>query len=162
MPRKGYWDYDPNNICTQPGFNFGLDPKRSVLSQVKALQDLLLPLPALPRIEESSLAIVPRWIFPKERFFEYEAKDEKWCRLLGIGHEVREPGAILACYDDPILNRQISTLYIHPEIMKRIRTDPTIKLTDVHFLNQPLKGERRRAHGEGVQGTPQIGRPDLP
>ena len=28
------------------------------------------------------------WEFPKHRFFEYETKDEPWCRQLGIGKEI--------------------------------------------------------------------------
>lgn len=27
------------------------------------------------------------WVFPKHDWFEWEPKDEKSCRLLGIGHE---------------------------------------------------------------------------
>ncbi len=28
-----------------------------------------------------------KWVFPKHRFFEWESKDEKVCRFLGIGYE---------------------------------------------------------------------------
>ena len=28
-----------------------------------------------------------RWIFPNDRFTEYEQKDEVWARVLGYGHE---------------------------------------------------------------------------
>lgn len=29
----------------------------------------------------------PVWVFPKERFFEWEPKDEPFCRAYGVGHE---------------------------------------------------------------------------
>ena len=29
----------------------------------------------------------PQWIFPADRFVEYEPSDEVWCRPLGIGKE---------------------------------------------------------------------------
>jgi len=32
-----------------------------------------------------------RWVFPRERFFEWEPKDERLCRLLGIGYEDFDP-----------------------------------------------------------------------
>ena len=42
--------------------------------------------------------IVKEWEFPKDRFVEYEPKDERWCRLLGIGREVvREHVTYQAC-----------------------------------------------------------------
>lgn len=28
-----------------------------------------------------------KWVFPKEKFVEYEAEDEQWCRYFGIGKE---------------------------------------------------------------------------
>lgn len=28
-----------------------------------------------------------KWVFPVEKFWEYEPSDEAWCRKLGIGHE---------------------------------------------------------------------------
>lgn len=28
------------------------------------------------------------WVFPPDRFVEYEPKDEVWARVLGFGHEV--------------------------------------------------------------------------
>lgn len=31
------------------------------------------------------------WVFPVERFVEYEPKDEGWCRRLGFGHEEIRP-----------------------------------------------------------------------
>lgn len=27
-----------------------------------------------------------RWVFPEERFVEYEESDEDWCRYFGFGH----------------------------------------------------------------------------
>lgn len=27
------------------------------------------------------------WVFPQERFVQYEKSDEDWCRFFGIGHE---------------------------------------------------------------------------
>jgi hypothetical protein len=44
------------------------------------------------------------WEFPKERFFEYEPKDESWCRLLGIGKEVF-----------PTVYRVGNQLHMHPK-----------------------------------------------
>lgn len=35
------------------------------------------------------------WVFPKDRFVEYEPKDEPWCRALGIGHEETRPAFYL-------------------------------------------------------------------
>ena len=40
------------------------------------------------RVEMRFTRTVKRWEFPVERFVEYGPKDEDWCRLLGIGHEV--------------------------------------------------------------------------
>jgi hypothetical protein len=31
------------------------------------------------------------WVFPKDRFVEYEPSDEWWCRKYGFGHEETAP-----------------------------------------------------------------------
>lgn len=57
--------------------------------------------------------LVKRWVYPKERFWEYipSPETEKWCRYFGFGHEVTEPGII--CIDN--------VFYVHPEIFKHIK-----------------------------------------
>ena len=54
---------------------------------------------------------VPVWVFPKHPFFEWEPKDEKSCRVLGIGHEEFRQGLIQA----------LGIWYIHPEIAREFR-----------------------------------------
>lgn len=49
------------------------------------------------------------WVFPKERFFEWEPDDEASCRFLGIGHDGQKtitelyPQALVTdiAYDEP-------------------------------------------------------------
>lgn len=38
-----------------------------------------------------------RWVFPKDRFVEYEPKDEVWARALGYGHEENRREVVLPC-----------------------------------------------------------------
>lgn len=52
------------------------------------------------------------WVFPKERFVEYEPKDEGWCRKLGIGHEEVRP--------KPEVVRVGRTLVMHPQTWERL------------------------------------------
>src|SRR4051794_28173317 len=64
------------------------------------------------RIHVSEYAVVTPWVFPKHRFFEWEAKDEESCRALGIGHPgPTEPAAIMVGYD---------TVVIHPDLWKEM------------------------------------------
>jgi hypothetical protein len=44
---------------------------------------------------------VKKWVFPKERFWEYEPSDEKWCRQLGIGHEEETSEPLILIVDEP-------------------------------------------------------------
>lgn len=47
----------------------------------------------IPVIIDDNISTETEWIFPKSRFFEYEPKDEKSCRALGIGYEQLKPKA---------------------------------------------------------------------
>jgi hypothetical protein len=63
------------------------------------------------RIEINELVTSRSWIFPKERFFEWEPKDEWFCKKYGIGHAGPvEP----ACYQVG------NTLVMHPTIYKEL------------------------------------------
>lgn len=63
------------------------------------------------RIVPCELACETRWEFPKERFVEYEPKDESWCRKLGIGREVIVGHAY----------RVGNVLYAHPTVIDAIK-----------------------------------------
>jgi hypothetical protein len=52
------------------------------------------------------------WVFPQDRFVEYEPKDEWWCRRYGIGHEETRPRAEAVRVGD--------VLYAHPTTFERI------------------------------------------
>lgn len=62
------------------------------------------------RVDVSQYAMSRRWVFPKHPFFEYEAKDEEWCRKLGIGHEEWAPAAYW--FGDRIV--------MHPDVYKEL------------------------------------------
>lgn len=51
------------------------------------------------------------WEFPKDRFIEYEPKDESWCRKLGIGKEKIVPKAFMIG----------NTLVAHPIIIAELK-----------------------------------------
>ncbi len=53
------------------------------------------------------------WVFPKERFVEYEAKDEEWCRRYGFGHEESVPG----CYAVG------NVLVMHPKFLEALEKE---------------------------------------
>lgn len=55
-------------------------------------------------------ALVSKWVFPQDRFIEYEPKDERWCRFFRIRHEVMVPG----CY------QMDGKLIIHPTLWDQI------------------------------------------
>lgn len=46
-----------------------------------------------PIVVDNDISIEKEWVFPKHEFFEYEPKDEKLCRALGIGYERLKPKA---------------------------------------------------------------------
>lgn len=52
------------------------------------------------------------WVFPKDRFVEYEPKDEWWCRKYGLGHEEVRPKQEVVRAGD--------TLYMHPAVWKQM------------------------------------------
>jgi hypothetical protein len=52
------------------------------------------------------------WVFPQDRFVEYEPKDEWWCRKYGFGHEETRPKAEVVRVGD--------TLYGHPTTLERV------------------------------------------
>jgi hypothetical protein len=54
----------------------------------------IMPSPAMPKRRT-------RWEFPRDPFVEYEAKDERWARPLGIGREVDDGPLFLAFSDTP-------------------------------------------------------------
>lgn len=51
----------------------------------------MLGLCGIPIIVDDIALCETKWEFPKHRFVEYEPKDERACRALGIGQEVRVP-----------------------------------------------------------------------
>lgn len=53
------------------------------------------------------------WVFPQDRFVEYEPKDEWWCRKYGIGHEVTRPRAEAVQVGD--------TLVMHPQMWEKLK-----------------------------------------
>jgi hypothetical protein len=62
-----------------------------------------------------------KWIFPKDRFVEYEPKDEWWCRKYGFGHESTDPmdTVILVVHGD---------VFMHPtqiaELKRQTKNQP--------------------------------------
>lgn len=54
--------------------------------------------------------------FPKDRFIEYEPKDEGWCRFFGIGREV----------DVPLAYMIGGKLVAHPRIIEQIKATPDL------------------------------------
>lgn len=72
----------------------------------------------------SELACDKVWEFPKDRFIEYEPKDEGWCRRLGFGREVIAPKAyILKGGIDPITGwGSPDQLICHPLLADRIKS----------------------------------------
>jgi hypothetical protein len=52
------------------------------------------------------------WVFPKDRFVEYEPKDEWWCRKYGFGHEEVRPKQEVVRVGD--------TLCMHPAVWKQM------------------------------------------
>jgi len=58
----------------------------------------------------SDLCVQRDWVFPKHRFFEWEPKDERACRALGIGHDgPAKPAMYLVG----------NSIYVHPAIAKQ-------------------------------------------
>jgi hypothetical protein len=73
----------------------------------------MTPLYGLEVFVDANCVTYP-WVFPQHRFFEWEAKDEKGCRALGIGHEgPPQPTAY------QVWNR----LYMHPTIYAQIKKE---------------------------------------
>ena len=63
-------------------------------------------------------AVSRQWQFPTHRFFEWEPKDEKFCRKFGIGHE----GPATPCVfqiRDPFTGRD--KLMVHPSLVESIK-----------------------------------------
>lgn len=58
----------------------------------------------------SAHCLAPHWVFPSDRFVEYESTDESWCRKLGIGSEQWKPAA----YKTPM------GFVMHPDILAQI------------------------------------------
>ena len=61
------------------------------------------------KVYVSRWCVTGKWLFPQRRFFEWEAKDEAFCRKYGIGRE--EP----ACY------RIGNSFVMHPEIYEQLK-----------------------------------------
>lgn len=85
------------------------------------------------KIIESVYLTEKVWVFPKERFFEWEPKDEAMCRRLGIGHEV-ERGM---CY------RVGDTLVAHPSVVREMEKQARIEISLQNIgpirIPQPVK-----------------------
>jgi hypothetical protein len=74
----------------------------------KMIRGLLNPTNGLPPIygikvvfDENIPKFAKKWVFPKEQFWEYEPSDEKWCRQLGIGHEIETTEPVIWMVDEP-------------------------------------------------------------
>ena len=61
------------------------------------------------KIRVAKFCTTGKWLFPKHRFFEWEPKDEAFCRKYGIGRP--EPG----CYQFG------DTIIMHPEIYEQLK-----------------------------------------
>jgi hypothetical protein len=59
----------------------------------------------------NKLAMASEWIFPQHRFFEWEPKDEPFCRKYGIGHK----GPM-----KPAAYQVGNTLIVHPTIYEEL------------------------------------------
>ena len=66
----------------------------------------------MPIVEDSNL-FHREWVFPKERYVEYEPKDESWCRCFGFGKERIVP----ECY------RIGNTWLMHPILADQLRKE---------------------------------------
>lgn len=86
----------------------------------KMIHGLLNPTNGLPpiygvevRFNDAMAKYVSKWVFPEDRFWQYEPSDEKWCRQLGIGGEVETAEPLIYIMDVPSpkdwLNRAMGT-----------------------------------------------------
>ena len=60
------------------------------------------------------------WVFPKHQFFEWEQKDERFCRKYGIGHEGPEEPCIIQV-KNPFTGR--TSLHVHPSLLAKIKAE---------------------------------------
>ena len=58
-------------------------------------------------------ALVSIWVFPKDRFIEYERSDEELARRYGFGHEKQVPG----CF-------QVGNMLVmHPDYLEALKKE---------------------------------------
>lgn len=60
-------------------------------------------------------AFEKEWVFPKEKFVEFEKSDEWWCRKYGVGKEIIKP----LCYF--VGNYCIVHPLLYDEIKKQVK-----------------------------------------
>ena len=62
-------------------------------------------------VKVSRYAMAEVWVFPHDRFVEWEKSDEELCKRLGIGHKESKPGVF----------QLGNLLVVHPDIWDQIR-----------------------------------------
>lgn len=111
---KSPWDLMSTDM--EPDFNF---IKGTVTPKLLGIE-----------VYVSELAVNRSWIFPKERFLEYDKSDEWWCRKYGVGHE--GPA-------EPAIFKVGNMMLVHPKIydeLKAVLPEPS-KLDGMPMLMPP-------------------------
>lgn len=88
-------------------------------------------------ISEHALESV--WVFPEDRFVEYEKKDEAWARKLGYGHEELRPGAYMVG----------TSLLVHPDVWAEIKRRMDVEIRST--VNDRLEAVSRRLESDAIR-----------
>lgn len=83
-----------------------------------------------PAVFVTEYAVEHRWVFPEDRFVEYEPKDEAWARPLGYGREETVPAAFL----------YMGRWLVHPSLVR-------VWEKAMDRLENPLRGFWQREYG---------------
>jgi hypothetical protein len=86
------------------------------------------------KIISEPLAYSTKWVFPKERFVEYEPKDESWCRYFGFGRE-EGPQAYQLVNRCPIFGTVTHMIVAHPTIVAKLRDQVASLSVPARLLN---------------------------
>lgn len=106
------------NVCTTAD----VYPYGTVWESIRKMKELVGEPVGRLTLVKSEAACDRVWEFPKDRFVEYEPKDEGWCRRLGFGREVIVPKAyIVKGQVDPIFGwRKPDQVICHPLLYNQI------------------------------------------